>query len=588
MTPALLKSLPGYNPYAQADGCWFDRKAATLALDFFEHPTDGCLRHVEGVLAGKPFRLERWQRAFMANLFGWKRKDALGRTVRRYREALLYVPRKNGKTPLVAGLALFTLFCDGERGAQCYVAAGDREQAGMLFRQSRGMVEQDPALSERCRIYGGTAAGGQSRSIVLEDIGSYLRVISADANTKHGGNTHLAVIDELHVQRDRDLYDVLRTSMASQNRAQPLLVCVTTADFMRESICNEVYDYAVKVRDGTIADPHFLPCIYEADKDDDWTDPAIWRKANPNLGVSIPLDYLEREAAKAKEIPAYENTFRRLHLNQRTEQDVRAIPMDKWRACTAAEDPIAWRTATLEAFRGRTCYAGLDLGSTSDLTALALLFPPEEARPWTVLPFFWVPGESARKRARRDRVDYPVWIRQGFVLETEGDVTDYAKVRLDIGHLADSYGIRELAVDRLFQGAQLCTELMGDGFNVIAYGQGFMAMAAPVKRLLELIVAGEFAHGGNPVLTWMASNAATEQDPAGCLKFSKRKSTEKIDGIVALTMALGRAMLEEAGSVYDGRGLLELGEQPEAKQAEAEPVATHAHWFGKDHDEDDD
>lgn len=558
---ALLKSLPGYDPFAQADGCWFDEQAAQLALDFFEHPTDGCLRHVEGALAGQRFKLEDWQRAFLANLFGWKRKDNAGRTVRRYREALLYVPRKNGKTPLVAGLALFVLFCDGEVGAQCYVAAGDREQAGMLFRQARGMVEQDPALAARCRIYGGTAAGGQSRSIVMEDVGSYLRVISSDANTKHGGNTHLAVIDELHVQRDRDLYDVLRTSMASQNRPQPLLISVTTADFMRESICNEVYDYACKVRDANISNPAFLPCIYEAPKDAAWDDPATWKATNPNLGVSVNAEYLAGECLKAKEVPAYENTFRRLHLNQRTEQDVRAIPMDRWRACSVVTDPVKWRAATLDAFTRRTCFGGLDLGSTSDLTALALLFPPDpdtskdEASGvwrsllrWTVLPFFWIPGESARQRARRDRVDYPLWIKQGFVFETEGDVTDYAKVRADIGELADTYGIRELAVDRVFQGAQLCTELMADGLEVIAYGQGFMSMAAPVKRLLELIVAGELEHGGNPVLTWMAANAAAEIDPAGNQKFSKKKSTEKIDGIVALAMALGRAMVEPVAS----------------------------------------
>jgi phage terminase large subunit-like protein len=550
--PALLKSLPGYDPFATADGCWFDEKAAQLALDFFEDEQDGCLRHVEGALAGQRFRLEDWQRAFLGNLFGWKRTDGTGRTVRRYREALLYVPRKNGKTPLVAGLALFTLFCDGEAGAQCYVAAGDREQAGMLFRQARGMVEQDGALEARCRIYGGTAAGGQSRSIVCEDVGSYLRVISADANTKHGGNTHLAVIDELHVQRDRDLYDVLRTSMASQNRPQPLLVCVTTADFMRDSLCNSVYDYACKVRDGVIKDPTFLPCIYEAAKDEPWDDPATWRKANPNLGVSVSLDYMAAECAKAKEVPAQENAYRRLHLNQRTEQDVRAIPMDKWRACSQVSDPVKWRAATLNAFARRTCFGGLDLGSTSDLCALALLFPPEchaermadLTERWTVLPFFWVPRETARQRARRDRVDYPLWIKQGFIFETEGDVTDYAKVRLDVGKLADEYGIQELAVDRVFQGAQLCTELMADGLDVIAFGQGFLSMAAPVKRLLELIVSGELEHGNNPVLTWMAANAASEIDPAGNQKFSKKKSTEKIDGMVALAMALGRAMVE--------------------------------------------
>lgn len=536
---ALLSSLPGYDPFAQAGNCWFDPAAAQLALDFFDHPDDGCIRHVEGGLAGKPFKLEPWQRSILANLFGWKRKDELGRVVRRYRESLIYVPRKNGKTPLVAAISLLVLFCDGEAGAQCYVAAGDREQAGMLFRQARGMVEQDPDLAARCRIFGGTNAGGQSRSIVRPD-GSYLRVISADANTKHGGNTHLAILDELHVQRDRDLYDVLRTSMASQNRAQPLLISVTTADFMRESICNEVYDYASKVRDGVIADANFLPVIFEAGKEDAWDDPKTWAKANPNIGVSVSREYLERECAKAKETPAYENTYRRLHLNQRTEQDVRAIAMDKWRACTEVTDPAAWRVEALASFKGQTCYAGLDLGSTGDLTSLGLLFPPTEGTRLTVLPFFWVPIESARKREKRDRVPYPLWIEQGFILPTEGDVTDYATVRKDMNDLAQTYGIADLAVDRLFQGAQLCSELAGDGFTLVAFGQGFASMAAPTRQLLELIAGCQLETGANPVLTWMASNAATEQDAAGCLKFSKKKSSERIDGIVSLTMALDR------------------------------------------------
>lgn len=535
----LLSSLPGYDPFKDAGQCWFDEDAAQLALDFFDHPEDGCIRHVEGAIAGQPFKLEKWQRAVVANLFGWKRKDLLSRIVRRYREALVYVPRKNGKTPFVAALALLVLFCDGEVGAQCYVAAGDREQAGLLFRQARGMVEQDPALDARCRIYGGASGGGQGRSIVRPD-GSYLRVISADADTKHGGNTHLAIVDELHVQPNRDLVDVLRTSMASQNRKQPLMVFVTTADYARESICNEIHDYASKVRDGHISDPAFLPVIFEASKEDAWDDPETWEKANPNLGVSVSLEYMERECQRAKDTPAVENTFRRLHLNQKTEQDVRAIPMDKWRACTKVIDPAAWRLQQIDRLKGRTCFGGLDLGSTGDLTALALLFPPENDERLTVLPFFWVPGESARLREKRDRVPYPLWIEQGFIFETEGDVTDYAKVRLDMNNLAQSYGIQELAVDRLFQGAQLCTELMSDGFNLLAFGQGFLSMAAPTRRLLELIGGGELETGANPVLTWMASNAATEQDAAGSLKFSKKKSTERIDGIVALTMAVGQ------------------------------------------------
>jgi len=539
----LLALIPGYDPFRDAGGCWFNDGLAQLAIDFFPE----CLRHVEGALAGQPFVLERWQKAIVGNLFGWQRKDEKGRTVRRYRESLVYVPRKSGKTPLAAGIALFVLFCDGEIGQQDFIAAGDREQAGMLFRQAKGMIEQEPYLADRCRIYGGSGSSFASRSIVVESENSYLRVVSADADTKHGGNTHLAVIDELHVQPNRDLVDVFQTSMASANRKQPLMLLITTADFMRESICNEKYDYACKVRDGIIADPSFLPVIYEAKPDDPWDDETVWAKANPNLNVSVSLDYLRRECQRAKEIAAYENTFRRLHLNQRTETDVRAIPMEKW-------DAIQTEVSAGEC-EGRSCFAGLDLATTTDVAALVLLFPPQDSTgPYFVLPFFWIPGEGARQRERRDRVPYETWGRQGYITLTTGDVIDYDVIRRDINELGQRFNILEIAADR-WNATQIITQLDGDGFTVFPYGQGYASMTAPTKEMLGLVVAGRLVHGGNPVLRWMASNLATESDAAGNLKPSKKKSTERIDGMVATIMALGRAMVTPCGSIYETQGM---------------------------------
>ena len=263
-------------------------------LEFFPE----CLHHIEGDKYGQPFVLERWQQAVLANLFGWQRLDSQGRQVRRYREMLLYVPRKNGKTPLVAGLGAAVLFCDAEKGQQDYVAAGEREQAGNLFRYCKGMVELEPELAKRCTIYGGKAAAGQAKSIVIEGDYSFLRVISSDADTKHGGTTHLGIVDELHVQDSRNLVDVLRTSTASANRKQPLMVFITTADFDRPSICNEIYDYACKVRDGRISNPAFLPVIYEAPKqwqgvDLEYTDPAVYQRSR-HLGERQPESGGER------------------------------------------------------------------------------------------------------------------------------------------------------------------------------------------------------------------------------------------------------------------------------------------------------
>lgn len=520
--------LPGYDPFRSPGDSWFDADAATRAIDFIQE----AIHHVEGDKARQPFLLSPWQKAFVGNLFGWKRTDSLGRVVRRYREAFLYVPRKNGKTPLAAAIALCVFFLDGEQGQQNYIAAADREQAGMLFRQAKGMIDLEPELASRCRVYGGNASAGQSRSIVRESEGSFLRVISADADSKHGGNSHLVLIDELHAQPSRDLVDVLQTSMASANRKQPLLMCITTADFDRPSICNEKHDYACKVRDGIIDDPTFLPAVYEAGREDDWRTPEVWRKANPNLGVSVSEEYLAREAKKAAENPAYENTFRRLHLNQKTEQATRSIDMVKWDACSGVVDP--------DALAGRECWAGLDLSSTTDITAFVLVFRDGDG--FLVLPRLYAPRGRARERSRSDRVPYEAWAAEGFLTLTDGDVVDYDVVRRDINALADRYNVLEIAVDR-WNATQLITQLQGDGRQVVAFGQGFLSMTAPTKHLGELLATGKLAHGGHPVLRWMASNLATESDAAGNLKPSKRRSTERIDGIVALIMALGRAML---------------------------------------------
>jgi phage terminase large subunit-like protein len=553
----VLRRIPAYDPLRDAAGYRFDPAAAELAIAFFAE----CLQHVEGDLAGQPFVLEPWEEAIIANLFGWYGIDRLGRVVRRYREVFLYVPRKNGKTPLVAGIGLTVLFTDEEAGQQNYLAAADREQAALAFRHAKGMVEREPELKARCKIFGGNAQAGQSRSIFRPDTGSFLRVIPADAATQHGGNTHLAIIDELHTQPNRDLVDVLRTSMASANRKQPLFIYVTTADVVRPSICNEVYDYACHVRDGIIDNPRFLPVIYETKPDDDWKDPKVWAQANPNLGVSVSVDYLEAECKRAQENPAQENVYKRLHLNLRTEQSVRAVPMDKWDACAAGvDDPKAWRANMLAKVAGKPCFAGLDLGNISDLTALVRLWelPTDENQDhstWLAIPDFWVPRDTARLRERRDRVPYEQWIRDGWIRPTEGDVTDYDQIRADVNEIFAATWVQKLAVDRLFQGVQLCTQLMSDGIPLDSFGQGFFSMAAPTKTFLEIVKQLRLLHGKHPVLRWMAANLATRSDPAGCLKPDKEKSADKIDGIVALIMSLGLAIKAAAGSVYDERGV---------------------------------
>lgn len=529
----LFALIPGYGPIATADGCWFDEAAAQLAIDFFHER----LTHIEGTLAGKPFLLEQWQMAIVGCLFGWKRPDGS----RRYRESLIFIPRKNGKTPLAAGIANLVLFLDEERGQQNICVAGEREQAALLFRHVKGMIENSPDLSNRARIY--KATGMRS----IETAKGFFRVMSADADTKHGGNLHLGIVDELHVQPNRDLVDVIQTSMASANRRHPLLIHITTSDFERPgSICNEKHDYASKVRDGIIKDVSFLPVIFEAARDDDWADPKVWAKANPNLGVSVSLDYLKRECQRAKDTPGYENTFKRLHLNMRTEQATRWLSMERWDACS---EP-------LPDLMGMPCFAGLDLASTTDVAAWAGIFPLEEGR-YAVQMRFWIAEENARMREKRDRVPYPLWAQQGLITLTPGNVIDYDFIRRDINQMKEVYDIQEIAVDR-WNATQITTQLEGDGFKVVPFGQGFASLSAPTKELEKLVISLKFLHAGNEVLRWMASNVAVEHDAAGNIKPSKRRSTEKIDGIVACCMGLGRALVrdENAGkSVYDTRGI---------------------------------
>lgn len=510
---------------SSADGFRFDAEAADRVVAFFAE----CLRHTTGEWRGQPFVLSDWQAQIVRDVFGWKRADG----TRRYRTAFIFVPRKAGKTTLAAGLALYALYCDGEPGAQVVNAAADREQAALCFEAAKQMVEAEPELAARSQPF--------KRAVVVPNSGSSYRVLSSEAYSKHGLNCSYIGADELHAWPDRELWDVLTTSTGA--RRQPLTVVTTTAGFDRHSICFELYDYACKVRDGIIDDPTFYPAIFEAGPEDDWKEPATWRKAHPGLGVSVKEEYFAAEAAKALQLPSYENTFRRLLLNQWTEQDVRWLSLEAWDACRG----------TLPDLEGRACYAGLDLSTTTDITALVLAFP--DAGTVHMLPLFFVPEEGIHKRARRDRVPYDVWRREGHILATEGNVIDYDAIRAKVNELAERFNIREVAIDR-WNATQLATQLTGDGFEIVAFGQGYASMSGPAKELEKRLLGRQVLHDGNPVLRWMASNVAIEQDAAGNIKPSKARSTERIDGIVAACMALARVIAneEEGPSRYAKEG----------------------------------
>lgn len=519
-----------------ADEFYFDKKAAGFAVNFFEK----LLVHVKGEWAGQPFVLQDWQREeIIKPLFGWKRRADGSR---KFRTAYIEIPRKNGKSTLAAGMALFLEFADGEQGAEVYSAAADREQASIVHDLAKTMVEQSRPLAKRAEIY--------KRSIVVPGTNSTYRVLSADAFTKHGLNAHGVVVDELHVQPNRELVDVLVTSTGA--RAQPLVVLITTAGYDKNSICWEYHEYARQVLDGVIEDPTFFGYIAAADQDDDWLDEDVWAKANPGLGVSVKLDYLRQEARKAKHVPAYQNTFRRLHLNQWTAQESRWLDLEAWDACKLEVDP--------KLLQGAECYAGLDLASSSDIAALVLDFPTEdgeeERHAW--LPFFWIPEANMMERVRKDRVPYDAWARDGLIQVTEGNVIDYGFILRQIEELGEVYNIREIAFDR-WGAFQISNQLEGLGFTMVGFGQGYKSMSPPMTDLLRLVLGGKLAHGGHPILRWMADNLVVDQDPAGNVKPNKKKSREKIDGIVAGLMAMDRAVRHlAAGSIYEGRGLRTL------------------------------
>lgn len=518
-------------------GLSLDADAAQRAIDFF-----GFLHHSKGEWAGTPMRLEPWQQFLLAVLFGWKRADG----TRRFRESYNCIARKNGKSSLAAGVGLYLFVADGEPGAEVYAAATKRDQAKIVHAEAERMVLASPGLRQRI--------GNVRNNLHIAGTASKFEPLGADENTMDGLNPHAVIIDEFHAHKTRGVYDVLRTATGA--RRQPMMFVITTAGYDRQSACYELHDYTVKVLEGSVDDDQFCGFICAIDETDDWRDEACWIKANPNLGVSVKAESLREQARKAAELPAEQNSFRRLRLNEWTEQDERWLDTALWERNAGEVD--------LSALRGRACFAGLDLSSTTDIAALVLLFPPlGEHDRWTVLPHFWIPEESMQERVKRDRVPYDAWVRDGLVHATEGNVVDYAFIRSQLHELVDEFDLRELAYDR-WNATQLITQLMDDGVNCVPFGQGFQSMSAPTKELQKLLLAQSVSHGNHPVLRWMASNVSVKSDPAGNLKPDKSKSRQRIDGVVALIMALGRAMVQpEVSSIYDTRGLLTLGDGDE-------------------------
>lgn len=511
----------------------YDKKKADHAVAFIQN-----LKHTKGKWDGKPFFLLPWQEQIVRDIFGIV--NAEGK--RQFRSAYIEIPKKNGKSELAAAIALYLLYGDGEASAEVYSCANDRSQASIVFDVAKRMVEKSPALLKRSKI-----AAATKRIVNYRNAGFY-QVLSAETGTKHGLNISGLVFDEIHAQPNRKLYDVM-TKGSGDAREQPLFFIITTAGTDKESICYELHTKALDIMNGRKIDHSFYPVIYGLSDEDDWNDEANWYKANPSLGYTISIDRVRDAYRDALENPAEENVFKQLRLNIWTNSTVVWIPEHIYERGNLPINP-----AELE---GRDCYAGLDLSSTSDITALVLVFPPRtENEKYVVLPFFWLPEETLELRCRRDHVLYDVWQRQGYILTTEGNVIHYGFIERFIERLGEKYHIIEIAYDR-WNATQMVQNLEDMGFTMVPFGQGFKDMSPPSKELYKLLMEGNINHGGNPVLKWMAQNVVMRQDPAGNIKPDKERSVEKIDGIVALIMGLDRCIRSApATSVYDERGIL--------------------------------
>ena len=515
----------------------FDERKAQRVVRFIE-----ALRHTKGEFHGQPFHLLPWQEKIIRDVFGTVRDD--DPTMRQYTTAYIEIPKKNGKSELGAAIALNMLINDDEWKAEVYSCASDRQQAAIVFDVAVDMVRQSPALMKRVKIIPST------RRMIYQPTGSIYQVLSSEVATKHGLNVSACIFDELHTQPTRALYDVM-TQGSGDARKQPLWFFLTTAGTDRNSICWEVHQKALDILEGRKNDPRFYPVLFGLPDEADWTNEENWYRANHSLDHTITIDKVRDAFRKAQETPADENQFRQLRLNQWVKQSVRWMPMDKWDECGGVVDPYA--------LEGRACYAGLDLSSTSDLTALVLVFPPtSEDEPYIALPFFWLPEETLSLRVRRDHVPYDQWAKRGFIQTTEGNVVHYGFIERFICELGERYDIREIAHDR-WNATMMVQTLEDDGFTMVPFGQGFKDMSPPTKELMRIVLEHKLCHGGHPVLRWNMDNAYVRTDPAGNLKLDKEKSTEKIDGVVALVMALDRAQRNlNGGSVYDERGLLTL------------------------------
>ncbi len=511
-------------------------------------PAERAVRFIEnlthtGDYAGRPFILRPWQRSIVERFFGELRADG----TRRHTKVFLALPRKQGKTELVAAISLYLLIGQGKPQRRIYVGSGDRQQASLIFRAAKTMIQADPLLSRIATIH-----DGEEPRIVYPDGDSEITVVSSIPKTKYGYGPTDVLLDELHICTDA-LVKALTTGFAA--RTEPSTWMITTAGDDMSSYCFDEWEYAKKVRDGVVDDPSYLPVIYAADESDveRWDQEDVWHKAMPALGDFCRLDQIREDVRAASQRPRLKDQFLQLQLNVWVKRRGAFLDSIQWRSC----DPVADEPELI----GRPCFAGLDLSQTRDLTALALVFPDDDGAGSDVLCRFWAPSEGVWREEAESKRLYPGWAEQGWLTLHDGPVIDYAKLETEIVEDLERYRPSVLGSDPA-GGWQLCQRLSSSGHNVKFIRQTFLMLNGPTREIERLVISGGLRHGDNPVLSWCAANAVAEANKSGLVMMAKGVSRGRIDGMSALANAFAAMMGEErtprAGSVYDDRGMLTL------------------------------
>jgi phage terminase large subunit-like protein len=510
----------------------YDKKKADRTIKFFKT----YLHHTTGSWHGKPFGFVPWEEKLIRIIYGVVRLNGL----RLYRKIFVFIAKKNGKSELASGIALYSMFADGEPGAEVYSSAGDREQASIVYGTAIKMVRMNRKLRKISKILEST------KRIKYLRTDSFYKVLSSDVKTKHGINPQCSIIDELHVV-PKEQYEVLTVGVGAA-RKQPVIFMITTAGDNQLSICYEEYNYGKQIQNGVIQDNTYLPMIFEMDENDDWKDEKNWFKANPSLDHTIQLEDMLADFKQAMLRPSQINKFRQLRLNQWVSSHSKWLSIEDWKKCY---DPqLDWKT-----FKGEICNAGLDLASTIDITAFVALFQQEIDGLTHYYPYckFWCPEETIQIRSRKDRIDYDKWVKQGFLTPTPGNSIDQKFIERVIIRFEKEHRLQQVNVDR-WNASQIITNLQEEGITMVGFGQGYRSMSTPSKETEILILQKRIHHDGNPVLAWMIDNAIVQMDPAGNIKPDKAKSKDKIDGLVAFIMALD-AWIRQTISVYEKRGL---------------------------------